>query len=277
MSGADLANLVNEAALFAARGNKRVVDMDDFEKAKDKIFMGPERRSMVMSEDEKRATAYHESGHAVVARLLPGTDPVHKVTIVPRGRALGVTMSLPERDRLSYSKKFFEARIAVCFGGRVAEQIIYGEDHLNSGASNDIMQATNMAKKMVTEFGFSEKLGPLRYTDNQEEVFLGHSVTQQKNMSDNTAMLIDAEVRRFVEDGERKARQILTEHKDELEAITRGLLEYETLSREDIDTLLRGEPLVRDGGYAKASDTPRRSSVPTSGPVGGDAEPQPGQ
>ena len=171
-----------------------------------------------------------------------------------------------------------DPRTATTVAQRLADSNAKGViGHLNSGASNNIMQATNMAKKMVTEFGFSEKLGPLRYTDNQEEVFLGHSVTQQKNMSDNTAMLIDAEVRRFVEDGERKARQILTEHKHELEAITRGLLEYETLSREDIDTLLRGEPLVRDGGYAKASDTPRRSSVPTSGPVGGDAEPQPGQ
>jgi cell division protease FtsH len=280
-SGADLSNLVNEAALLAARAGKRVVTMAEFEAAKDKVMMGAERRSMVMSESEKEATAYHEAGHAVVNLHMPQSDPLHKVTIIPRGRALGVTMSLPERDRLSYSKKFFEARIAVCFGGRVAEQLIYGEDHMNSGASNDIMQATNMARKMVTEFGFSDKLGPLRYNENQEEVFLGHSVTQHKNMSDNTAMLIDAEIRRFVEDGERKAREILTERLNELEVIAKGLLEYETLSREDIDTLLRGEPLVRDGGYTRAKDGPRRSSVPTSGPqaggLGPDPEPQPGE
>ena len=240
--------------------------------------MAPPRNSPTA---EEIVTAYHEAGHAVVNLHMPQSDPLHKVTIIPRGRALGVTMSLPERDRLSYSKKFFEARIAVCFGGRVAEQLIYGEDHMNSGASNDIMQATNMARKMVTEFGFSDKLGPLRYNENQEEVFLGHSVTQHKNMSDNTAMLIDAEIRRFVEDGERKAREILTERLNELEVIAKGLLEYETLSREDIDTLLRGEPLVRDGGYTRAKDGPRRSSVPTSGPqaggLGPDPEPQPGE
>nr|CAM74768.1 ATP-dependent Zn proteases [Magnetospirillum gryphiswaldense MSR-1] len=280
-SGADLANLVNEAALLAARAGKRVVTMMEFESAKDKVMMGAERRSMVMSEAEKEATAYHEAGHAVVNLHMPHSDPLHKVTIIPRGRALGVTMSLPERDRLSYSKKFFEARIAVCFGGRVAEQLIYGEDHLNSGASNDIMQATGMARKMVTEFGFSDKLGPLRYNENQEEVFLGHSVTQHKSMSDNTAMLIDAEVRNFVEEGERKARQILTEHRDELEAITRGLLEYETLSKDEIDILIRGEPLIRDGGYVRPKDNgggPRRGSVPSSGiPTAGlDPEPQPG-
>ncbi|MGE5517097.1 MAG: ATP-dependent zinc metalloprotease FtsH [Bacteroidota bacterium] len=279
-SGADLSNLVNEAALLAARAGKRVVTMAEFEAAKDKVMMGAERRSMVMSETEKEATAYHEAGHAVVNLHMPHSDPLHKVTIIPRGRALGVTMSLPERDRLSYSKKFFEARIAVCFGGRVAEQLIYGEDHLNSGASNDIMQATSMARKMVTEFGFSDKLGPLRYNENQEEVFLGHSVTQHKNMSDNTAMLIDSEVRRFVEEGEQKARQILVENINELEAIAKGLLEYETLSREDIETLIKGDPLVRDGGYARGKDGPRRSSVPTSGPQAGgfgtDPEPQPG-
>jgi len=280
-SGADLSNLVNEAALLAARAGKRVVTMSEFEAAKDKVMMGAERRSMVMSEAEKESTAYHEAGHAVVNLHMPHSDPLHKVTIIPRGRALGVTMSLPERDRLSYSKKFFEARIAVCFGGRVAEQLIYGEDHLNSGASNDIMQATGMARKMVTEFGFSDKLGPLRYTDNQEEVFLGHSVTQHKNMSDETARLIDTEVRHYVEEGERKAREILTTHRDELEAITRGLLEYETLSREEVEMLIRGEPLVRDGGFVRPKDNggPRRGSVPSSGlpDAGGmDPEPQPG-
>ncbi len=277
-SGADLANLVNEAALLAARVGKRVVTMAEFESAKDKVMMGAERRSMVMNEAEKEMTAYHEAGHAIVNLYMPNSDPLHKVTIIPRGRALGVTMSLPERDRLSYSKKFFEARMAVCFGGRVAEQLIYGEDHLNSGASNDIMQATNMARKMVTEFGFSEKLGPLRYNDNQEEVFLGHSVTQHKTMSDTTSALIDAEVRRFVEEGERTARAILTSHLADLESVAKGLLEFETLSKDDIEALIRGETITRDGSE-RPKDGPRRSSVPTSGiPTAGgfDPEPQPG-
>ncbi|CAA7612066.1 protease, ATP-dependent zinc-metallo [Magnetospirillum sp. LM-5] len=277
-SGADLANLVNEAALLAARIGKRVVTMAEFESAKDKVMMGAERRSMVMTEAEKEATAYHEAGHAVVNLHMPHSDPLHKVTIIPRGRALGVTMSLPERDRLSVSKKFLEARMAVCFGGRVAEQLIYGEDHLNSGASNDIMQATNMAKKMVTEFGFSDLLGPLRYNDNQEEVFLGHSVTQHKTMSDATASAIDAEVRRFVEAGEKKAREILTSNRDALEAVARGLLEYETLNKDEVEALIRGESITRDGSE-KPKESGRRSSVPSTGipTTGGfDPEPQPG-
>ncbi|MBF0323612.1 ATP-dependent zinc metalloprotease FtsH [Magnetospirillum moscoviense] len=277
-SGADLANLVNEAALLAARIGKRVVTMAEFESAKDKVMMGAERRSMVMTESEKEATAYHEAGHAVVNLHMPHSDPLHKVTIIPRGRALGVTMSLPERDRLSVSKKFLEARMAVCFGGRVAEQLIYGEDHLNSGASNDIMQATNMAKKMVTEFGFSDLLGPLRYNDNQEEVFLGHSVTQHKTMSDATASAIDAEVRRFVEAGEKKAREILTSNRDALEAVARGLLEYETLNKDEVEALIRGESITRDGSE-KPKENGRRSSVPSTGipTTGGfDPEPQPG-
>jgi cell division protease FtsH len=276
-SGADLANLVNEAALLAARVGKRVVTMSEFEAAKDKVMMGAERRSMVMTESEKEMTAYHEAGHAVVNLYMPNSDPLHKVTIIPRGRALGVTMSLPERDRLSYSKKFFEARMAVVFGGRVAEQLIYGEDHLNSGASNDIMQATSMARKMVTEFGFSEKLGPLRYNDNQEEVFLGHSVTQHKNMSETTASLIDAEVRRFVEAGEKMARDILGSHRADLEAVAKGLLEYETLSKADIEALIRGETINRDGGgNDRPKETARRSSVPSSGiPAAGDLDPEP--
>ncbi len=282
-SGADLANLVNEAALLAARAGKRVVTMAEFEAAKDKVMMGAERRSMVMSEEEKRLTAYHEAGHAVVMMHVPGHEPLHKVTIIPRGRALGVTMALPERDRLSHSLGQLKALIASFFGGRVAEEMIFGADAVTTGASNDIQRATDLARKMVTEFGFSEKLGPLRYSDNQEEVFLGHSVTQHKNVSDATASLIDAEVRRFVEMGEQTARKILTDHIDELEAIAKGLLEYETLSRDDIDTLIKGEPLVRDGGYSRPKDAPRRSSVPTSGPgketggFGADPEPAPGQ
>jgi len=275
-SGADLANLVNEAALLAARAGKRVVGMAEFEAAKDKVMMGAERRSMVMSDEEKRLTAYHEAGHAVVMMHVPGHDPLHKVTIIPRGRALGVTMPLPERDRYSMSFLQLKSMIASFFGGRIAEEMIFGTDAVTTGASNDIQRATDLARKMVTEFGFSDKLGPLRYSDNQEEIFLGHSVTQTKSISESTAALIDSEVRRFVEIGESTARDILVQFKDELEAIAHGLLEYETLSREDIDTLIRGEPLIRDGGYAKPKDGVWSSSVPTSG-VGNDPAPQPGQ
>jgi cell division protease FtsH len=280
-SGADLSNLVNEAALLAARKGKRVVTMGEFEEAKDKVLMGAERRSMVMTEDEKEKTAYHEAGHALIAIHQPGHDPLHKVTIIPRGRALGVTMSLPERDRYGYSLKELKARIAMAFGGRVAEELIYGAENVTTGASNDIMQATDLARRMVTEFGYSEKLGPLRYTDNQEEVFLGHSVTQHKNLSDATAQLIDSEVRRFVEEGERRAREILTEHKDQLEIVTRGLLEYETLSGDEVNKLLRGEDLNRAEQPAPPRHRGPRSSVPNSGSpagpgFGGDPEPQPG-
>ena len=233
-SGADLANLVNEAALLAARRNKRLVTQAEFEDCKDKVMMGAERRSMIMTEEEKLATAYHEAGHALVNLLVPGNDPLHKVTIIPRGRALGVTMSLPERDKLSYSKQWCEARIAMMFGGRIAEQLIYGEDHLNTGASNDIMQATELARRMVTEWGMSEKLGPLRYNENQQEVFLGHAITQRQNMSEDTAKLIDEEIRRIVTDGEKKAREVLFANRDKLEAITQALMEFETISGDEV-------------------------------------------
>ncbi len=285
-SGADLSNLVNEAALLAARAGKRVVTMAEFEAAKDKVMMGAERRSMVMSEEEKRLTAYHEAGHAVVMLHVPGHEPLHKVTIIPRGRALGVTMWLPERDRLSQSKMQLKAQMASLFGGRVAEEMIFGGDNVTTGASNDIQRATDLSRKMVTEFGFSDKLGPLRYNDNQEEIFLGHSVTQHKNVSEQTASVIDAEVRRFVEEAEATARKILTDNIDQLEAIAKGLLEYETLSREDVDSLIRGEGIVRNGGGGldRPKEPPRpRSSVPTSGPkeqpggFGPGPEPQPGQ
>ena len=283
-SGADLANLVNEAALLAARKNKRVVTMLELEEAKDKVMMGAERRSMVMSEEEKRATAVHEAGHAIVTLNMPDGDPLHKVTIIPRGRALGVTMSLPERDHLSQSKKWCQARMAVCFGGRIAEQLIYGEEHLNTGASNDILQATNLARKMVTEWGMSEELGPLRYSDNEEEVFLGHSVTQRKNISDATAAKIDTEIRRFVEAGEKKAREILTEHLEDLNAVTKALLEHETLSADEVRAAIRGEEIHRE---TPSDDAPksggRRGSVPSSkggrddeAPGGMEPEPQPG-
>jgi len=277
-SGADLANLVNEAALLAARFGKRVVTMSDFEQAKDKVLMGAERRSMVMTDEEKLATAYHETGHAIVNLELPECDPLHKVTIIPRGRALGVTMALPEKDRYSYTKGWMESRIAMCFGGRIAEQLIYGESHLNSGAADDIRQATGMARRMVTEFGMSEVLGPLRYSENEEEVFLGHSVTQRKNVSDDTAKLIDQEVRRIVEAGEDKAREILSQNLDGLHVVAKALLEYETLSGDEVQALLRGEKIRQSTG----DDKPKpRSSVPTAGatvqrPTGLDPRPQPG-
>src|SRR4051812_6386878 len=278
-SGADLANLVNEAALLAARFGKRVVTMSDFEQAKDKVMMGAERRSMVMTDEEKLATAYHETGHAIVNLELPECDPLHKVTIIPRGRALGVTMALPEKDRYSYTKGWMESRIAMCFGGRIAEQLIYGESHLNSGAADDIRQATSMARRMVTEFGMSDKLGPLRYSENEEEVFLGHSVTQRKNVSDDTARLIDQEVRRIVEAGEAKAREILSQNLDGLHLVAKALLEYETLSGDEVQALLRGEKIRQASNDA---DKPKpRSSVPTAGatvqrPTGLDPRPQPG-
>ncbi len=281
-SGADLANLVNEAALLAARIGRRVVTMLDFETAKDKVLMGTERRSMVMTDEEKRLTAYHEAGHALVGLRVPKHDPLHKVTIIPRGRALGVTMSLPERDRYSYSKLELESKLAVMFGGRVAEELVFGFENVTTGAGNDIKQATDMARRMVTEFGFSDKLGPLRYSDNQEEIFLGHSVTQHKSVSDATARLIDEEVRRLVDEAGTTARKILQECRDDLEKVATALLEYETLSGEEVKALLRGEPVVRPDHDDEPKDTGRRASVPSSGkkkdhPHGGlEAEPQPG-
>ncbi len=244
-SGADLANLVNEAALLAARRGKRYVTGREFEDAKDRVMMGAERRSMAMTEEEKRATAFHESGHALLNILVPGNDPLHKVTIIPRGRALGVTWSLPEADKLSYSKQWCEAKICMSFGGRVAEQLVYGDEHLNTGASNDIMQATDLARRMVTEWGMSDLLGPLRYSANEQEVFLGHSVTQRQNISAETAKLIDQEIRRIVTEGEQLARKVLTENRDKLDILGNALIEYETLSGEDVMKVLRGEKLER--------------------------------
>jgi cell division protease FtsH len=281
-SGADLANLVNEAALLAARAGRRVVTMAEFESAKDKVMMGAERRSMVMTDEEKTMTAYHEGGHAIVNLSIPECDPLHKVTIIPRGRALGVTWSLPERDRLSYTMNWMKARIAQAFGGRVAEQLIYGETHLNSGAASDLKHATQLARSMVTEFGMSEKLGPLRYNDNEEEVFLGHSVTQRKNVSDATAQVIDEEVRRLVEEGEARARKILSSRIDDLHALAKALLEYETLSGEEVNAVIRGQP-IRLGDNDSTVPPRPRASVPssgrpaTSGPgITLEPEPQPG-
>ena len=264
-SGADLANLVNEAALLAARVGRRVVTMAEFESAKDKVLMGAERRSMVMTDDEKKLTAYHEAGHALVGLNVPAHDPLHKVSIIPRGRALGVTMSLPERDRYSISRIEIESRLASMFGGRIAEELIFGEDKVTNGATDDIRQATNLARRMVAEWGMSDKLGPLRYEANDEEVFLGHSVTQHKNVSEATAELIDSEIRRVIDEAEEKARTILTDHIDELHKIADALLEYETLTGEEIDAILKGESIVRSSDSEPPKDAGRRSSVPTSG------------
>jgi cell division protease FtsH len=244
-SGADLANLVNEAALSAARYNRDKVTNQDFEESKDKVMMGAERRSMAMSDEEKALTAYHEAGHALVGIHSPKHDPLHKVTIIPRGRALGVTMNLPERDRLSQSRIELESRLASLYGGRMAEELVFGEENITTGAGHDIQQATKIAHAMVTEYGFSERLGRLRFSENEEEVFLGRSVTQTKGVSDATAQIIDEEVRRFIDIAEEKARTILTEHRDQLEIIAQGLLEYETLSGKEVTTLLGGEKLER--------------------------------
>ncbi len=275
-SGADLANLVNEAALLAARMGKRLVAMKEFELAKDKVMMGAERKSMVMTEEEKRATAHHEAGHALVSLHVDGCDPLHKVTIIPRGRALGVTWNLPERDRYSMSMKQMKARLALCFGGRIAEQLIYGEESLNTGASNDIQQATEMARAMVMEYGMSERLGWLRYRDNQEEVFLGHSVSRAQHVSEETAQLIDQEIRRLVEEAEGVARTVLTDHLDELHRLANALLEYETLTGEEAKRAIRGEDIGRENPSDKPTVSPvGGSSIPTTrrprGGIGGPA------
>ncbi|HEX9802369.1 MAG TPA: ATP-dependent zinc metalloprotease FtsH, partial [Gammaproteobacteria bacterium] len=240
-SGADLANLVNEAALFAARANKTLVRMDDFERAKDKIMMGAERKSMVMSEDEKKLTAYHEAGHAIVGRLVPDHDPVHKVTIIPRGRALGVTLFLPEADRYSYSKQRLESQISSLFGGRIAEELIFGPERVTTGASNDIHRATEMARNMVTKWGLSEKLGPLTYSEEEGEVFLGHSVTQHKNVSDETAHIIDEEIRAFIDRNYGRARQLLEENIDKLHMMADALVKYETIDVSQINDIMSGK------------------------------------
>jgi cell division protease FtsH len=262
-SGADLANLVNEAALMAARRNKRLVTMAEFEDAKDKIMMGAERRSSAMTQAEKELTAYHEAGHAIVALNVPSADPLHKATIIPRGRALGMVMQLPEGDRYSMSYKYMISRLAIMMGGRVAEEIKFGKENITSGAASDIDQATKLARAMVTRWGFSDKLGQVAYGDNQEEVFLGHSVARQQNMSEETQQIIDAEVRRLTDEAYEAARSVLTKKKKGWMAIAEGLLEYETLSGDEIKQLLKGEKPNRDLG----DDTPasRGSTVPKAG------------
>ncbi len=240
-SGADLANLVNEAALFAARANKRVVQMDEFERAKDKIMMGAERKSMVMSETEKKLTAYHESGHAIVGRLVPDHDPVYKVTIIPRGRALGVTMFLPEEDRYSYSKQRIESQISSLYGGRLAEEMIFGEDAVTTGASNDIVRATELARNMVTKWGLSEKLGPLTYSEEEGEVFLGRSTVQHNPMSAVTVKSIDEEIRSIIDRNYDRARTLLEENKDKLHQMSDALMKYETIDSGQIDSIMEGK------------------------------------
>ncbi len=265
-SGADLANLVNEAALLAARKNKRMVTLEDFENAKDKVMMGAEKRSMVMSEDEKKLTAYHEAGHAVATLHSPASDPIHKATIIPRGRALGMVMRLPEKDQLSMRKDQMKAHLLIATGGRIAEEMIFGKDKITNGAASDIQMVTNLAKKMITEWGMSEKLGRLRYNSDSEEVFLGHSVAQSKNLSDSTAKLIDDEVRGLAEEAENNCKKILQDNIEQLHIVAKGLLEYETLSGDEIKDLIKGIKPSRDD-FENDLDTPKKQapSVPKTG------------
>jgi cell division protease FtsH len=266
-SGADLANLVNEAALFAARANQRLVSMDQFEKAKDKILMGAERRSMVMSNDEKSMTAYHEAGHAIVGLAVPDHDPVYKVTIIPRGRALGVTMFLPEGDRYSLTKQRLNSQICSLFGGRLAEEIIFGPEKVTTGASNDIERATEIARNMVTKYGMSDSMGPLSYSEDDGEVFLGRSVTQTKHVSDDTAAAIDKEVRQLIEANYNRAKAILLEKLDRLHAMADALMKYETIGDSQIREIMDGRPPTPPEGW---------DSGLGGGPSpGGGADPQP--
>jgi len=281
-SGADLANLVNEAALFAARANKRLVDMEDLEKAKDKIMMGAERKSMVMSEDEKKLTAYHEAGHAIVGRLVPSHDPVYKVSIIPRGRALGITMFLPEEDRYSFSKQRLESQISSLFGGRIAEELIFGKDMVTTGASNDIQRATELARNMVTKWGLSERLGPLTYSEEEGEVFLGHSVTQHKNVSDETAHVIDAEIRAIVDRNYARAETLLNENIDKLRLMAEALIKYETIDADQIEDIMSGKPprpphdwddsqSPGNGSTAPAGQEGKKDASDGGEPIGGPA------
>ena len=251
-SGADLANLVNEAALFAARTNKRTVTMVEFEKAKDKINMGPERRTMIMTDKQKESTAYHEAGHAIVGYLVPEHDPVHKVTIIPRGRALGVTFFLPEGDQVSISQKQLESKLSTLYAGRLAEDLIYGEENISTGASNDIKVATNIARNMVTQWGFSDKLGPILYTEGEGEVFLGRSMAKAKHMSDETAHVIDEEVRAIVSRNYERARQILIDNMDILHAMKDALVKYETIEEEQIKQLMNRQPVTPPAGWEES-------------------------
>lgn len=265
-SGADLANLVNEAALFAARTNKRLVTMLEFEKAKDKINMGPERRTMIMTEKQKESTAYHEAGHAIVGYLVPEHDPVHKVTIIPRGRALGVTFFLPEGDQVSISQKQLESKLSTLYAGRLAEDLIYGEENISTGASNDIKVATNIARNMVTQWGFSEKLGPILYSEDDGEVFLGRSMAKAKHMSDETAHLIDEEVRTIVTRNYERARQILIDNMDILHAMKDALVKYETIEEEQIEQLMKRQPVTPPSGWEENEPTTQNNAGTKASP-----------
>lgn len=269
-SGADLANLVNEAALFAARVNKRTVTMLEFEKAKDKINMGPERRTMIMTDKQKESTAYHEAGHAIVGYLVPEHDPVHKVTIIPRGRALGVTFFLPEGDQISISQKQLESKLSTLYAGRLAEDLIYGEENISTGASNDIKVATNIARNMVTQWGFSDKLGPILYTEDEGEVFLGRSMAKAKHMSDETAHSIDEEVRAIVSRNYERARQILTDNMDILHAMKDALVKYETIEEEQIKQLMNREPVTPPSGWGE----PKTQQAAYANSTTNDAKPE---
>ena len=265
-SGADLANLVNEAALLAARKNKRMVTLEDFENAKDKVMMGSERRSMVMSEDEKKLTAYHEAGHAVATLHSPASDPIHKATIIPRGRALGMVMRLPEKDQFSMRVDQMKAHLVIATGGRIAEEMIFGKDKITNGAASDIQMVTNLARKMITEWGMSEKLGNLRYNNDSEEVFLGHSVAQSKNLSDATARIIDDEIRFLADEADKLCRKILQDNIEELHIVAKGLLEYETLSGEEIKDLIKGiKPSRDDFDDTTSASSTTHTAVPKSG------------
>jgi len=268
-SGADLANLVNEAALLAARKDKRTVTMDDFEAAKDKIMMGAERKSMVMTEEEKKLTAYHEAGHAIVAIHEPESDPIHKATIIPRGRALGLVMRLPEGDRISMSKAKLKSDLSVAMGGRIAEEMIFGEEKVTTGASSDIQMATDTARRMVTEWGMSDKLGPLRYTSGQEDMYLGHMSGAGKSISDDTAAVVDSEIRLIVEGAYDRAKQILTDHLEQLHTLAKALLEYELLSGDEIKDLLQGKAIIREDMDDTPTDKTPKASVPTTSKIGG--------
>jgi len=271
MSGADLANLVNEAALFAARSSKRLVDMNDFERAKDKIIMGAERRSIVMPEEERRNTAYHESGHAIVAVLLPKTDPVHKVTIIPRGRALGVTMQLPTEDRYSMDRNHMLNMISVLFGGRIAEELFMNQ--MTTGASNDFERATEIARNMVTRYGMSDELGPMVYGENEGEVFLGRSVTTQKNVSEATMQKVDQEIRKIIDQQYAVARRLLEDNRDKVEAMAHALLELETIDADQIADIMAGKPprppkaTQAPSGPSSGPTTPNADAAPSANPA----------
>jgi cell division protease FtsH len=270
-SGADLANLVNEAALFAARSNKRLVEMDDFERAKDKIIMGAERRSMVMPEEERRNTAYHESGHAIVARLLPKTDPVHKVTIIPRGRALGVTMQLPTEDRYSQDRDRLLNMIAVLFGGRIAEELFMNQ--MTTGASNDFERATEIARRMVTQWGMSDELGTMVYGENEGEIFLGRSIQTHKNVSEATMQKVDEEIRKIIDGQYAVARRLLEENRDKVEAMAKALLDMETIDADQIDDIMAGRPprpprpSHMSSGSSSGGNAPSPDAAPSANPA----------